>query len=310
MGTWIGHIAPGKFNTKKDDLLDFIYNFLGVFFILFAIWWHINNCIRYLKSLVNGTDGTSKDQENKFQGSTTYPCICLPVKTLRQAPIEIILKILITSIHFTIELVTGYYPKPTPHLGDENAHHTAMLFGFFLGAWIELLIHYKVPLPKRLTQVMGFLAFGIEALMMVFHLHARSMIDAHIHQLLGLTIACSMIGALAECFNPNNFWLIVARSFFALTQGTWFVQAAYVIWPKTTNPLFLWDPESHRSISLLTMSYAYHLAGNAFILIIIYLIVHSFMPSRARLNIDEIEDEENVSDYKLILSMNDEDNCV
>ena len=246
----------------------------------------------------------------KFQGSTTYPCSCLPGQTLRRIPLESILKILITSIHFTIELVTGYYPLPRPHLGDENAHHTAMLFGFFLGAWIELLIHYKVPFPKRLTQVMGFLAFSIEGLMMVFHLHARSMLDAHIHQLLGLTIVCSMIGAIGECFNPNNFWLIVARSFFALTQGTWFIQAAYVIWPKTTNPLFLWDPESHRSISLLTMSYAYHLAGNAFILTLVYLLVHGFVSSHAKLNIDEIDEEDNGSDYKLILNSNDEDNCV
>jgi hypothetical protein len=224
--------------------------------------------------------------------------------------LESILKILITSIHFTIELVTGYYPQPRPHIGDENAHHTAMLFGFFLGAWIEVFIHYKVPLPKRLTQVMGFLAFAIEGLMMVFHLHARSMIDAHIHQLLGLTIVCSMIGALGECYNPNNFWFIVGRSFFALTQGTWFVQAAYVIWPTTTNPLFLWEPESHRSVSLLTMSYAYHLAGNAFILILVYLTVHGLITPRIQLNSDEIDDEDNGSDYKLILNSNDEDNCV
>jgi hypothetical protein len=266
--------------------------------------------MRYFKSLASETNGEPKAQQIKFQGSTTYPCNFLPGQTLRRIPIESILKILITSIHFSIELITGYYPKPTPHIGDENAHHTAMLFGFFLGAWIEILVHYKIPLPKRITQVMGFLAFAIEGLMMVFHLHARNMVDAHIHQLLGLTIICSMISALGECYNPNHFWFITARSFFALTQGTWFIQAAYVIWPTTTNPLFLWDPDSHRSISLLTMSYAYHLAGNAFLLILIYLVIHGFFPSRVKLNIDEIDEEDIVSDYKLILSMNEEENSV
>jgi hypothetical protein len=157
---------------------------------------------------------------------------------------------------------------------------------------------------------MGFLAFAIEGLMMVFHLHARSMIDAHIHQLLGLTIVCSMIGALGECYNPNNFWFIVGRSFFALTQGTWFVQAAYVIWPQTSNPLFIWEPESHRSISLLTMSYAYHLAGNAFILILVYLTVYGLISPHIKLTPDELDEEDNGSDYKLILNSNDEDNCV
>ena len=223
-------------------------------------------------------------------------------------PIESILKILITSIHFTIEIVTGYKVKPRPHLEDESAHHTAMLFGFFLGAWVEVLVHYKAPLPKRITQIMGFLAFSIEALMMVFHLHARTMVDAHIHQLLGLTIVCSMIAALAECYDPNQFWLIVARSFFALIQGTWFIQAAFVIWPQTTNPSFLWDPESHRSISLLTMSYAYHMAGNAFLLILVYLAVALTLSASDKEVNDENDDS--VLDYKLIVSTNDDDNTV
>ncbi|CAF0778759.1 unnamed protein product [Rotaria sp. Silwood1] len=293
MGSWIGHIAP------------------GVFFVLFALWWHINNCMRYMRAFANGEMiGKATQQQVRFRGSTTYPCGYLPSKTLRQLPIESIIKILITSIHFSIELITGYHREPTPHIGDENAHHTAMLFGFFLGSWVEILVHYKFLLPKRITQVMGFLAFGIEGLTMIFHLHARSMVDAHIHQLLGLTIICSMIGALCECFDPNNFWFIIARSFFALTQGTWFLQAAYVIWPKTTNPLFIWDPQSHRSVSLLTMSYAYHLAGNAVILIIVYFLVYMSMRSHVQLNNDEIDDDDDdrIADYKLIKNVNDEEN--
>ncbi|CAF0927367.1 unnamed protein product [Adineta ricciae] len=237
--------------------------------------------------------------------------LCLPSKTLRGAPIESILKILITSIHFSIELITGYDTNPTPHIGDENAHHTAMLFGFFLGAWIEILVHFKVPFPKGTTQVMGFLAFTIEGLMMVFHLHARNMVDAHIHQLLGITIVCSMIGALGECYNPNSFWLIVSRSYFTLIQATWLIQAAYVLWPKTTNPLFLWDPESHRSVSLLTMSFAYHLSGDAFILIMIYLFVYKFFSANVRINNDDQGDnEELAAGYKLILNLNEEDSCI
>ncbi|CAF2685143.1 unnamed protein product [Rotaria sp. Silwood2] len=290
MGTWIGHIAP------------------GVFFIFFAFWWHIHNCARYIRSLANERDEKTKREKNKFQGSTTYPCFCLPGKTLRRLPIESIVKILITSIHFSIEIITGYGSLPRPHLGDENAHHTAMLFGFFLGSWVEILVHYKVPFPKRINQVMGFLAFAIEGLMMAFHLHARSMVDAHIHQLLALTIICSMIAALAESFDPNNFWFIVARSFFALTQGTWFLQAAYVIWPKTKNPYFVWDFESHRSVSILTMSYAYHLAGNAFLLIVVYLLVHLFVSSKSKLNNNQIEDDDPIDGYKLIVNGNDEDN--
>ena len=271
----------------------------------------MNNCVRYLRSFASEKGDRGKRERTSFQGSTTYPCLCWTNESLRQLPIESILKVLITLTHFAIEIITGYRTQPRPYIIDENAHHTAMLYGFFLGAWVEILMHYEIPLPKRSPQVMGFLAFAIEGLMMVFHLHARTMLDGHIHQLLGLTVVCSMLAALGECFSPNNFWLIVARSFFTLTQGTWFLQAAFVLWPQTTNPLFLWDPESHRSISLLTMSFAYHLAGNAFLLMVVYLIV-SIPISRSRKLMfpEEDEEEESVADYKLILSTNDEENMI
>ena len=228
----------------------------------------------------------------------------MPWKNLRRAPVESFVKIIITTIHFSIEIYTGYNGGPHPYLGDENAHHTAMLFGFFLGSWIEILVHYRIPLPDRINQVMGVLAFAIEGLMMVFHLHARSMIDAHIHQLLGLTIVCSMLFAIGECFNPNNFWFIVARSFFALTQGTWFIQAAFVIWPKTDNPYFVWDPDSHRSVSILTMCYAYHAAGNAFLLILTYLFIYKLVSPRVKVEPKECDE------YKLISSQQDEENLI
>lgn len=217
------------------------------------------------------------------------------------------MKILITTIHFTIEIITGYNGGPRPYLGDENAHHTAMLFGFFLGSWIEILVHYGVPLPARLTQVMGCLAFAIEGLMMVFHLHARNMVDGHIHQLLGLTMVCSMFAAMGECFDPDNFGFIVARSFFALTQGTWFIQAAFVIWPTTSNPYFVWDPESHRSVSLLTMCYAYHLAGNAFLLIVEYLVVYLLVGSKQERKAFPGDEDGVFNEYKLIIDHNDEE---
>jgi uncharacterized membrane protein len=284
--------------------------YLGVFFICFAFWWHINNCLRYIKSLASENNGISKRKEFKFEGSTTYPCICIPGKVFHRLPIESILKIIITTIHISIELHNGYNTKPRVYIGTVNAHHTAMLFGFFLSAWVEVLVHYGVPLPKRTNQAMGFIAFAMEGLMLMFHLHARSLIDTHIHQLLALTIGCSMIGAIGECFDPNNFWFILVRSYFALTQGTWFIQAAYVLWPASKNPIFIWDPNSSRSMSLLTMSYAYHLAGNTVVIIVVYLLVYMYLSSSMKRKYNQEEDDEATDEYKLIVNANDEDNVV
>ncbi|CAF3957387.1 unnamed protein product [Rotaria sp. Silwood1] len=274
MGSWIGHIAPGMFKTMSTNEYQFRLLFFclysGMIFILLAFWWHINNCARYIRSLVHEKNENTRQEKYKFQGSTTYPCYCLPGKFIRRLRTESIIKIFFISIHFTIEAHDGYSSQPRPHIGTANANHMAMLFGFFLGSCVEILVHYKVPLPKRINQVMGVLAFAIEGLMFLFHLHARGIVDIHIHQLLVVTIACSAISSIGECFDPNNFWFIVLRSFFVLTQGTWFIQAAYVLFPQTTNPSFVWN-DSHESVSLLTMCYAYHLAGNAFLLIVVYL---------------------------------------
>ncbi|CAF1263415.1 unnamed protein product [Rotaria sordida] len=289
MGSWIGHIAP------------------GVFFIFFAFWWHINNCARYIRSLVYNRDENTRQEKYEFQGSTTYPCHCIPIKFIRRLPIESIVKILVTSIHFSIELHDGYRSQPKPHIITLYVNHMAMLFGFFLSSWVEILVHYKVPLPKRINQVMGVLAFTMEGFMFLFHLHGRGIVEVHAHQLLIVSIVCSTISAIGECFDPNNFWFIVLRSFFALTQGTWFIQAAYVLFPQTTNPSFIWD-DTHDSVSLLTMSYVYHLAGNVLVLIVVYLLVYLFISRTSKLNHNRIQDDEPLNGYKLIVNGNDEEN--
>ena len=56
------------------------------------------------------------------------------------------------------------------------------------------------------------------------------------------------------------------------------------------------------------MCYAYHLAGNAFILIVLYLLVYMFVSPSSKLNHHQIEDEEQINEYKLIIDENDEDN--
>jgi hypothetical protein len=55
------------------------------------------------------------------------------------------------------------------------------------------------------------------------------------------------------------------------------------------------------------MSYAYQLAGNAFLLIITYLLVYMFVSPSIKRNNNRIDDDEN-GEYKLISNINDEDN--
>ncbi len=280
----------------------------GVVFTIWGLWWHINNCTRYVRSLRSENDEKVKRQQIKFEGSTTYPCFWLPFKVCRRWPIESIAKIIITSIDMTFKIHDGYQSVPKPHIEPLRAMHMPMLLGFFIAGWIEILVHYKVSLPKRITQFMGALAFIMEGFIVIFHSHGENLLEAHIHRLLALTITCSMVVAIGECFLPNNLSFIVIRSFFALTQGTWFIQTAFVLWPLSANPYFTWDRNSHDSVLYTTMCYAYHLAGNAIILIILYLIIHKFISRSIKLNHNQVEDGDRIDGYKLIINTDDQDN--
>jgi hypothetical protein len=206
----------------------------------------------------------------------------------------------------TTRVYNGYRSLPKPHIDAIFAVHIPMLLGFFIGGWIEILIdYYKFPLPKRLTQVMAAIAFYMEGLVIMLHPHGESLLEGHMHRLLGVTITGSVIAAIGECFSPNNFSLIVARSFFLFTQGTLFMQASFILWSPIPNPYFTWKQDSHESVLYATMCYAYQLAFNSILLLILYLVIYKFVSHSNKLN--QIDDDYQDEGYELIIDENNED---
>ena len=59
------------------------------------------------------------------------------------------------------------------------------------------------------------------------------------------------------------------------------MQIGFVVWPKTTNPRFLWGND-HGSHVWLSISLMYHFMGCAIVLMIQYLIVLRFVKSLDR----------------------------
>ena len=145
------------------------------------------------------------------------PCLCLPCAKLRQAPVESYIKLFMGLAGILGEYVTGWYSsymdpssdniqnatQPSHnhdhHMGrrevishrvkvwhfyDGNIQHITMYSGFVLGAIIEILMHYRFEMPKMLDFVCGMIGFSVEAFLFYFHLHARELIDVHVHVLL------------------------------------------------------------------------------------------------------------------------------
>jgi hypothetical protein len=282
----------------------------GVILATFGFWWHINNCLHYVRSVPNENDKKSQQQLIKFEGSTSYTCFFIPYKVCRQWPIESIVKIIIAVIDVSMRIHDGYVNGPKPYIDPFRAMHIPMVFGFFLAGWVEILVHYKLIYPKRITQVMMVLAFAMETLTMVFHTHERDLLETHMHRLIAMTMICSMIVAIGECFYPNNFGLILGRSFFMLTQGTWFIQSAFILWPLTAHPYYTWDRNSHDSLSYATMWFGFHLAGNVLMLLILFLKIQKFVLNSRKLYPEEAADDHHIDRYKLIDNENDEDSQV
>ena len=89
MGSLGGHLIPGSF------------------FIMFGIWWGFITAIRYTQSKLKSP--LKKGKLIGYHTSVTMPCICLPGRRLKRAPIESFLKVILVSIALFIEAYTGFY---------------------------------------------------------------------------------------------------------------------------------------------------------------------------------------------------------
>lgn len=113
MGSLGGHLLPGSF------------------FLIFSIFWSYVTCIRYVLSKQRSPLlGQSKHAKanNKLVGyytTVTMPCICLPGKMLRRAPLESYFKAIFGTIGLLGELITGFqYLDPMAPRKDD-----AVMFG-------------------------------------------------------------------------------------------------------------------------------------------------------------------------------------
>jgi hypothetical protein len=207
------------------------------------------------------------------------PCFWCPCRSGRQFPVESLIKIIGLSFHIFIEVVTGLHRGGEDHhlrVGYENSHHVIMISGFVLGAIIEILVYYGVPFPAKTEYMTTLLAFLIQFLIMTTHLTGDVGIEQIVHQLWTVLIFLTLIAACCEVYDPSNMWSVYMRIGFFLAQGTWLAQVAFVVWPKTTNPIYIWGTD-HASHTWLSISLMCHLLLSLIILLGQYVLVYLFI---------------------------------
>ncbi len=96
MGTLGGHVLP------------------GTFFIIFGIWWSFITSMRFILSKKRSP--FKKNELIGYRGSVTMPCVVLPCRGLRSAPIESWIKLIFGTIGLLGEVITGFHYEYTPQL--------------------------------------------------------------------------------------------------------------------------------------------------------------------------------------------------
>ncbi|XP_070000043.1 transmembrane protein 45B [Penaeus vannamei] len=240
MGSFVGHAVP------------------GTFFFFFGMWFTYRMFQRYFLCQVAAAGSGGEKCRSRYRNVSSFACPGCP-----SLPLEGVLKIVAVVVGMTGEFATAFDAGKFTHIG--NAQHMTMFFFFGLNGVMDVLTHYRIPVPPDMDYVSAVLAFSMEALLFYYHLHGRSHMDVQVHMLLFyVVLACAVSTALEMCYK-NNVLPALCRSYFTLLQGTWFYQIGFILYPPW-GPT--WDQENHGQMMMVTLFFTWH---NATIFVIMAL---------------------------------------
>uniref|UniRef100_A0A3Q1GV85 Transmembrane protein 45a n=1 Tax=Acanthochromis polyacanthus TaxID=80966 RepID=A0A3Q1GV85_9TELE len=253
MGSFSGHALPGSF------------------FLVAGIWW----AGKY--SLWHAT------RRNKNIGSTRLSSRASQ-RLLEIIESSVILFFSIVGILAEQFIANGpkfqLYNVTESHWQDlMNWQHSTMYLFFGLAGAVSLIIHTTEAAPLALDRLMLAIAFFNEGFLFLFHLHGRTMLDVHVHQLLLFAIFGEALVAFMEVFHRGNIILELLRCTLTILQGSWFWEIGFVLYPPS-GPL--WDLKDHNNVMFVTMCYSWHLAFAMLVVSVLYYTVSCVVRSRLK----------------------------
>ncbi|KAM7410455.1 hypothetical protein PAMA_001748 [Pampus argenteus] len=253
MGSFKGHALPGSF------------------FMVAGLWW----TGKY--SLWHAT------RRNKNIGSTRL------ASRASQRRLEIIENSVILFFSFVGMLAEQFladgprlqlYDFVEKHWEDlMNWQHATMYLFFGLSGTVSLIIHTTEAAPLALDRLMLAISFFNEGFLFLYHLHGRSMLDVHVHQLLLYAVFGGALVAFLEVFHRGNIILELLRCTLTLLQGSWFWQIGFVLYPPHGAE---WDLKDHNNMMFVTMCYSWHLAFAMLVVSVLYWTVSCVVRSRLK----------------------------
>ena len=252
MGTFAGHLIPGSI------------------FLMLSFWWSYSAWLRYF---------VCRQHRRLYYVSLSFPVYCCGSRA-SALPIEGIFIILTTSIGIITEMGAGLYHLTDFKTGHTFSHiaanvlqHVATYTMFFLVGVVDVLIHYRVPIPKHFDIVAVNLAFCAEAISFYFHGHGRSPAEIQLHVLLALSICATIICGIFEIVQrEKQIYASLMRSYFSFIQGSWFYTIAFFLY----NPFHSEydenkDSDKHRTLMIISYYFVIHMIIGLVVLLLLAL---------------------------------------
>lgn len=289
MGTYWGHVIP------------------GAFFLVYGFWWTFTTNLNYFYD--RGTSPrqaqSSRNAQKREHDLNKRSWLPLPwwPRIVIEPAIKVLLPLLGMLLELLIDLVpvngNGMAPNGTVTAGPlrlgispvdlsvtdsdlypvERVQHGTM-YAFFLVSGIIDLVSLVVRLPKKTGHIFLSLAFGIEGLLFMFHVGGRQMLDIRIHTVLVYAIFLCSLAAAARMYSATNLFINSLVCFGLILQGTWFIQAAEILYGSHASR---WHWSNHHDSMLVALIGAWHVLGIALFLLIAWLLarfVHSWRSRR------------------------------
>ena len=214
----------------------------------------------------------ARRKNRQFKSTAIFPCRCCCGK-LKNGPTESYVKIIFVVIGTCVEGGAGIHDWVKDNNDyQNNLQHATMILMFGLNAVVDILLHYKFPVPQNSDYITMALAIASEGLLFKFHLHGRTDLDVLVHTLLVYALVASTASVLIEMKFRHSIMAALSRPYFTLVQGTWFWQTGWILYPPFPWS-FQWDEEDHGQIMVATTIFIWHLAVDFIIMIGIGFIV-------------------------------------
>lgn len=231
------------------------------------------------------------------------PCICLPNANMRRAPTESIVKLVILTFAFWYEISKGWINikqasnsiaisnlhTPSTHqvqhsldddkffvfktwkIRKESVHYSTIYSSFILGSLVEILLHFKAQLPRRLDGVCLVFGYIVEALIFAVLLRDTKPLEINLQLLLIATVLVCVLFSILELCNEKQVLYTYGRIMFTFLQGTWLYQSGLILHPLSKE--FTLNPEDKYSIANVILVYCWHmLAVMIFLLLELWLV--------------------------------------